>query len=114
MPDLVAVADFPSDAMMLSAEEPYSLPPHGSRRFAPCGVYPLREELLEQRLISPLLGSAVAIISLETQAYQGLILCYESWNGCHKDIADTADTIAIALYQRMGSLQLEADIAKVF
>lgn len=39
-------------------------------------------------------GSAVGIISLGVQVCQGLISYYEVWKGRHKDIADTAESIA--------------------
>lgn len=42
-------------------------------------------------------GSAVGIISAGIQVCQGLISYYDSWKGCHQDIANTAETIATFL-----------------
>lgn len=56
-------------------------------------------------------GSAIGIISASIQVCQGLISYYDSWKGCHQDIANTADTIAtfsgilktvIAVLERQG------------
>ena len=38
-------------------------------------------------------GSAVGIVSLGIQVCKGLISYYDSWKGCHKDIANTVQTI---------------------
>ena len=39
-------------------------------------------------------GSAIGIISAGIQVWRGLISYYESWQGCHKDIYTTVETIA--------------------
>ena len=39
-------------------------------------------------------GSAIGIISASIQVRQGLVSYYDSWKGCHQDIANTAETIA--------------------
>ena len=39
-------------------------------------------------------GSAVGVISLGIQVCQGLLTYYESWKGCHQDIANTSKSIA--------------------
>lgn len=39
-------------------------------------------------------GSAFGVISAGIQVCQGLISYYDSWKGCHEDIANTAETIA--------------------
>ena len=39
-------------------------------------------------------GSAVGVISLGIQVCQGLLAYYDSWKGCHQDIADTLRSVA--------------------